>query len=198
MVRKYQPRAVINPRSGWEGDFQCDEGGHEIRGPIIDVPWEKCLNLNQVSWGYCQKQNLMTPEEIVRMLVNVVGRGGNVLLNVGPDPDGIIPSAHIDTLNKVGDWLRHHGKSIFGTKAGPFQPVDGIYCSTCSGNSIYLHVFDWGKKGSLVLPSQGLKIKSYSLLSGDELSCIQTDTQMELTVSAKKNTGFPDVVELVI
>ena len=198
MVRKYQPTIVINPRSGWEGDFECDEGGHEIGGPVIDVPWEKCLNLNQASWGYSTKQNLMLPEEVIGMLVNVVGRGGNVLLNVGPDADGAIPPAHVETLKKVGEWLRHNGKSIFGTRPGPFQPVDGRYCSTSKGTTIYLHVFDWGSHGVLTLSAPGLRIKSSSLLSGDALSCVQTDTRIELAMADKQGTGLPDVVELVL
>ena len=55
MVRSYQPNVVISPRSGWEGDFQCKEGGGQIHGPIINTPWEKCLNLNQTSWGLVTK-----------------------------------------------------------------------------------------------------------------------------------------------
>jgi alpha-L-fucosidase len=144
IVRELQPKAVINPRSGWEGDFQCDEGGHEIFGPIIDVPWEKCLNPNTPSWGYNSKQQLMTPQEIVRMLVNVVGRGGNVLRNVGPDRDGVIPSSHVDTLRQVGDWLGINGKGIYGTRPGPLQPLDSRYCTTFHERSVYVHVLDWG------------------------------------------------------
>jgi alpha-L-fucosidase len=65
MVRKYNPDTVINPRSGWEGDFICNEGDKRVSGPIITEPWEKCLNLNKVSWGYNPEQNLMKYEEAI-------------------------------------------------------------------------------------------------------------------------------------
>jgi alpha-L-fucosidase len=99
MVRKYQPDIVINPRSGMFGDFQVNEGGAEVKGPILDFPWEKCLSLNGSSWGFTKAQNLMSLKSILQMLVNVVDRGGNMLLNVGPDPDGIIPPTHVAPIN---------------------------------------------------------------------------------------------------
>lgn len=198
MVRKHQPKVVINPRSGWEGDFNCDEGEHDITGPIIDRPWEKCLNLNKSSWGYSPKLNLMTPGEVVRMLVNVVGRGGNVLLNVGPDAEGIIPETSVAVLRKVGDWLRTNGRSIFRTKPGPFQPIDGYYCSTHSNNSIYIHVLDRGQDGVITLPPLDRKIENSSLLSRGDSSFTQTDTKIELALPSDGTSEFPDVVELVL
>jgi alpha-L-fucosidase len=198
MVRKYQPKIVINPRSGWEGDFQCDEGGHDIRGPIITIPWEKCLNLNMVSWGYCQKQNPMTPDAIIRMLINVVGRGGNVLLNVGPDPDGVIPPSHVEILHEVGQWLQTNGKGIYGTEAGPFQPVDGRYCSTCKDDKVYIHVLDCGPSGKIVLPGLKRKIVSSSLLSGEAISCVQRADAIEISVPEGVAKNAPVVAELAL
>ena len=140
MVRSYQPNVVISPRSGWEGDFQCNEGGGKIHGPIINTPWEKCLNLNQTSWGYNPKQNLMSLKDIIVMLVNTVDRGGNMLLNVGPDAQGVIPETHIARLKEVGDWLQKYGESIYGTRPGPFEPKDDMYGSVQKDNLIYIHL----------------------------------------------------------
>lgn len=198
MVRKYQPKVVINPRSGWVGDFQCDEGGHRISGAIIGRPWEKCLNLNQASWGYNTSQNLMPLADILRMLINVVGRGGNMLLNVGPDPDGVIPEAHVERLRQVGDWLRVNGKGIYGTTAGPFQPVDQVCCTTFSGNRLYVHVLDWGGSRKLSLPFLKQRILSCSILSGEALRCDQSDGGIELTVLQPSGGSTPMVVELVL
>ena len=199
MVRELQPKAVINPRSGWEGDFQCDEGSHEISGRIIEEPWEKCINLNASSWGYNTKQNLMTPQQIVHMLVNVVGRGGNVLLNVGPDRDGVIPPSHVDTLRQVGHWLDVNGKGIYGTRAGPLQPLDGQYCATSHERSVYVHVLDWGPEKKLRLPALGQTILSASVLCGGDVSFNQDANGVTLTncVGLPRN-GFPDVVELTL
>ncbi|HCE45148.1 MAG TPA: glycoside hydrolase family 29 [Lentisphaeria bacterium] len=198
MVRKYQPKAVINPRSGWEGDFQCDEGGHDITGPIINIPWEKCLNLNKSSWGYNKHQNTMSSDEIIRMLINVVGRGGNVLLNVGPDPDGVIPPPHVKILEEVGRWLEENGKGIYGTRPGPFQPVDGKYCSTFKEDKVYIHLLDLAGQKELVLPALGRKIISSSMISGEELSFIQSNSLIRISIPAWNKVKPPAVIELVL
>ena len=83
MARSYQPKVVISPRSGWVGDFGTDEGGAAVTGPIRNGPWEKCLNLNETTWGYNTRQRLMSRDRALNMLINTVVRGGNMLLNVG-------------------------------------------------------------------------------------------------------------------
>ena len=199
MVRAHQPKVVINPRSGWEGDFQCDEGGHDIRGPILDEPWEKCLNLNRPSWGYNQRDDLMTAPEVVRMLVNVVGRGGNVLLNVGPDRDGVIPPSHIAELRRVGAWLERCGRAIHGTRPGPLQPVDDRYCVTHRDNHLYVHVLDWGSQRTLLLPLQASLVASATMLSGGGVSVTAVDGGIEIVSLGESDPeGFPDVVELAL
>ena len=88
MVKSHNPKVVVNPRSGWEGDFYCDEGSHEITGKIIPVPWEKSLYRQWNLLGLDSDDPIMTQKEAITMLVNVFVRDGNVLLNVGPDKDG--------------------------------------------------------------------------------------------------------------
>jgi alpha-L-fucosidase len=167
MVRSYQADVVISPRSGWEGDFQCNEGDGKIQGPIISTPWEKCLNLNRASWGYNPKQNLMPLKDIIVMLVNTIDRGGNMLLNVGPDEQGIIPQTHIARLKEVGDWLKKYGESIYGTRPGPFQPVDDFYGSVQKGNNIYVHLLS--VKDILQLPPIEKKVVGCKQMSGKSL-----------------------------
>ncbi|MBI3830205.1 MAG: alpha-L-fucosidase [Planctomycetes bacterium] len=198
MVRKYQPKVVISPRSGWEGDFGTDEGGHAAAGPIIDWPWEKCLNLNSPSWGFNNEQQVMTRDEIVRMLVNVVGRGGNVLLNVGPDREGRIPPHHVERLREVGAWLDRFGKSIYGTKAGPFQPVDNQYCATHRDRTVYVHVLDGLKSATLVLPALNAKVVACTLMSGDALRFAQSEKQLEVTLQPDQRQTPCTVVELTL
>lgn len=197
MVRRHQPKVVINPRSGWEGDFQCDEGGHSVTGPIIHEPWEKCLNLNQTSWGYTAHQNLMSKSAILRMLLDVVGRGGNLLLNVGPDSDGVIPPTHVQRLKEVGEWLDVNGEAIYGTTAGPFQPIDGRCVSTHKGDKIFIHVLDWGADRTLSLPASDHRIVSAKLLGGGTVKFSQNGGKLRLsrTGDAPAN-GEPEVVEL--
>jgi alpha-L-fucosidase len=195
MVRKHQPMAVINPRSGWEGDFQCDEGGHDVTGPIVnDVPWEKCLNLNMASWGFNNWQNLMTRDAIIRMLVNVVGRGGNMLLNVGPDRDGVIPPTHVQRLKEVGRWLETNGEAIYGTRPGPFQPGDwGV--STHRDKTVYVHVLKWpGEK--LKLPALPAKVVRASVVAGGEAKFSQTEDGLELSVPSVNRNDLDTIIAL--
>lgn len=173
MVRNYQPNVVISPRSGWEGDFQCNEGGGKIHGPIIDTPWEKCLNLNQTSWGYNPNQNLMSLKDIIVMLVNTVDRGGNMLLNVGPDAQGLIPETHIARLKEVGDWLQKYGESIYFTRPGPFEPKDDMYGSVQKDNLIYVHLL--AINDTLQLPPIEKIIISCKQMSGSSLKFIQNE-----------------------
>lgn len=167
MVRHYQPDAVISPRSGWEGDFQCNEGDAKVTGPIIPTPWEKCLNLNRGSWGYHADQHLMTLKDIIVMLVNTVDRGGNMLLNVGPDPDGVIPENQVALLKEVGAWLQQHGEGIYGTRPGPFEPVEDVYGAVQRDNLIYLHVQQ--VKDTLQLPPLPGRIAACRKLSGETI-----------------------------
>ena len=199
MVRKYQPKAVISPRSGWQGDFKVQEGGTPVSGPIIDTPWEKCLNLNKSSWGFNKVQKLMTSQEVVRYLVDTVGRGGNMLLNVGPDRDGVIPAAHVAILKEVGDWLGKYGTSIYGTAAGPIQPKDGVYSTTHKNNRIFVHLLATKESTvSVELPPIKRNIRAFSLLTGGNLVGNQSASKTEITITNRQAGGYPAVVELLL
>jgi alpha-L-fucosidase len=187
MVRKYQPDIVINPRSGMAGDFQTNEGSKPVTGKILNFPWEKCLSLNPPAWGYNKVQQLMSLKEIIDMLVNTVDRGGNMCLNVGPDPDGVIPLTHVQRLKEVGQWLKKNGESIYGTRPGPFEPVDNYYGSTHKGDKIYIHlVANPGRDTTLQLPTINKAIKSCRILRGDKLSFTQDQNGITLKIEANK------------
>ncbi|WP_114941471.1 alpha-L-fucosidase [Mucilaginibacter endophyticus] len=185
MVRSYNPDVVINPRSGMVGDFQTDEGGADVKGPIIPFPWEKCLNLNETSWGYNKAQQLMPLEKIITMLVNTVDRGGNMLLNVGPDPDGVIPPTHVDRLKEVGNWLVKNGESIYQTRPGPFEPVDDFYGATYKGNNIYIHLLKKPEGEAVIkLPPIKQTVTSCSVLHGKKVKFHQDAAGIKLDLSA--------------
>ena len=174
MVRSYNPDIVINPRSGMAGDFQTNEGDEPVKGPILPIPWEKCLNLNRTSWGYNKAQNLMPLKLIVEYLVNTVDRGGNMLLNVGPDADGVIPQTHIERLKEVGQWLIKNGEGIYGTRPGPFEPVDNYYGSTHKGKNIYVHLLKMpAGTTDIRLPVIDIKVASCKILGGSKVKVLQ-------------------------
>lgn len=187
MVRKYQPDVLVNPRSGMFGDFQVNEGGAEVKGPIIEIPWEKCLNLNGSSWGYNKTEKLMSLKEAITMLVNVVDRGGNMLLNVGPDPDGVIPATHVARLQEIGGWLEKNGESIYGTRPGPFEPLDRVYGSTQKGKNIYIHLLTLATGSTdLKLPAINQKLLSCKLINGKKIKFNQDKTGITLSIDSKQ------------
>ncbi|MEO7582732.1 MAG: alpha-L-fucosidase, partial [Ferruginibacter sp.] len=154
-----------------------------VKGPIIPFPWEKCLNLNTPSWGFNKTQKLMPLKLIVDMLVNTVDRGGNMLLNVGPDPDGVIPPTHVQRLKEVGAWLARNGEGIYQTRPGPFQPVDGFYGTTHKGNNIYIHLLKMPEGGmEIKLPPIGQTIVACNILNGKKVRYKQDETGITLNV----------------
>ena len=147
MVRDRQPGAAINPRSGWAGDFAVEEGGAAVRGPVRPQPWEKALCLNPPAWGYTPEDHVLSLAEVITYLVDTACRNGNLLLNVGPDADGVIPPVQAARLAELGEWMARYGESIYGTRGGPFDPVEdatGTLCgATYRGSTVYLHVQRW-------------------------------------------------------
>jgi alpha-L-fucosidase len=143
MVRELQPHIIINNRSLLPEDFDTPE--QHITPTNRD--WESCMTLND-HWGYCKyDDNYKTPKQIIMNLVRCASYGGNYLLNVGPRPDGRIPTKSIKILKKVGEWLKVYGESVYGTEKTNFDWYHfhpGFI--TKKGNKLYLHVFYWFKE----------------------------------------------------
>ncbi len=177
MARKYRPKLLINPRSGWEGDFYCDEGSHEITGKIIPVLWEKNMCIcSGCSWGWMEDDPVSDFDWLIRMMVNVVCRGGNWLVNIGPDRNGQISAEIRERIHEVGEWLRTYGESIYNTVAGPYEPVDNVYGSTCRGSRVYLHILDPEAFRACTLPDIGSAVLKAELLGGGEPEITKTET----------------------
>ncbi len=145
MVRGLQPGIIVNDRLEIGGDLKTPEQ-YQPRGWLtVDgkpVVWEACQTLNG-SWGYDRDNLDWKPVEmLVQMLVDSVSKGGNVLLNVGPTGRGEFDAKAIDRLRGIGEWMRRHGRSIYGCTASDLTPPpDCRY--TRSGNRLYLHLFAW-------------------------------------------------------
>lgn len=154
MVRELQPGVVVNDRLGIPGDlvtpeqYQPDEPMRDRAGHLIT--WEACQTLNG-SWGY-DRDNLAvkSPELIIRMLIDTVSKGGNLLLNIGPDGRGAVARRDAESLAVVGEWMRLHRRSIVG--AGPVDPdiaervgahlPPGVVI-TQREERLYLHLLAW-------------------------------------------------------
>jgi alpha-L-fucosidase len=197
MVKSHNPKVVVNPRSGWEGDFYCDEGSHEITGKIIPVPWEKNLCIGSgTSWGWIPDDPIMTQKEAITMLVNVFVRDGNVLLNVGPDKDGVIPEEAVHRLKEIGKWMNKNGESVYGTRGGPFEPVDRVYGSTYNKNIIYLHILDMDEFRKLKLPAMETNIVKCTVLGGSEVGFNQSAEGITIDIPQELTSPIDTIIKM--
>lgn len=161
MVRKYQPDVIIDNRlegSGekngsiatknpliYSGDFASPEqiippdGVRDEDGEMI--PWELCATMNN-HWGYCNyDHDFKSPEMLIRKLVECTSKGGNLILNVGPDARGNIPGESVRILKEIGRWMKKNGESIYGCGISSLpKPEWGRY--TQKEDVIYAHVYE--------------------------------------------------------
>jgi alpha-L-fucosidase len=149
MVRELQPGIIVNDRLNLEqgGDFKTPEQYQPRAWMEVDgqrVIWEACQTLNG-SWGYDRDNLDWKPTELlVRMLVDTVSKGGNLLLNVGPNARGEFEPRAIERLRGIGEWMRLHGRSIYGCTASDFTPPpDCRYTYAEHSHRLYLHLFSW-------------------------------------------------------
>lgn len=162
------PNMITNNRlyRPWPGDFTTPEQNVPPTG--LDYDWEVCMTMN-TSWGYkSYDQNWKSSESLIRMLVDIASKGGNLLLNVGPTAEGLFPEPSVERLKQIGLWMQQNSESIYGTTASPFFKLPWGRCTTkeMGGNTIlYLHVFDWPKNGILRVPGLKTRISNISLLS---------------------------------
>ena len=161
IVHSLQPATLIDGRLGAAGDYQS-MGDNRIPNAVVQGDWEVPATLNN-TWGYKKDDNnWKTPEDLTFKLVDIVSKGGNYLLNVGPTSEGIIPQPSQDNLRAVGRWLKVNGEAIYGAGTTPFgaelgapdasrkdkngQPVfvpaTAWRCTTTPGK-LYIHLFQW-------------------------------------------------------
>ena len=110
------------------------------------------------AWGYrITDKNYKSADEIIRTLVRAAGRNGNLLINVGPRPDGCLPDEAVERLRLLGEWMRVNGESIYGTRGGIIPPHDwGV--TTQRGNTLYVHILNL-KDDALYLPLSSSNVK---------------------------------------
>ncbi|MEZ0454291.1 alpha-L-fucosidase [Sphingobacterium thalpophilum] len=163
---KWQPDIIINNRF-WEGleNKNGDIGTPEKYIPPTGLPgmyWEVSHTMNE-SYGYsAHDQNWKSFPKIMQLFVETVSKGGNFLLNVGPDGDGAIPEPAVRILERIGEWMQVNKEAIYGTSASPFQSLDWGYC-TQKEDRLYLHVFNRPASGKIELPIKNKITAAYVL-----------------------------------
>ena len=166
-VNKY-PNLITNNRlyRPWPGDFTTPE--QHVPPTGLDYDWEVCMTMN-TSWGYkWYDNNWKSAQTLIQMLVDIASKGGNLLLNVGPTAEGLIPDSSIVRLEQIGAWMKQNGESVYGTKASPFFKLPWGRCTqkVVDGNTLlYLHVFNWLKDEILRIPGLKTKISDVYLLA---------------------------------
>jgi alpha-L-fucosidase len=225
MIHSLQPQLIIDNRlegsgetpgtilsanpSPSAGDFTSPEQMIPplgIRNELGDnVPWEACITLNN-HWGYCAAdRHWKSAEMVVRMLVECVSKNGNLILNVGPDVKGRIPSASVEILEEVGRWMADNGNSIYGCGIAAFdKPEWGRF--TQKGNLLYAHIYE-SQAGGLCLPDMAGKIEKLRLVcDGSEIQLTHFWNLQQypehafffLNPNSNDNYPLPDPVDTVV
>jgi alpha-L-fucosidase len=191
---------AVNER--WGGKRAMDPG---MREPVVGFKtseyesgfgrnagvWEESRGMGG-SYGYNRNEDAedyRSGRQLIRLLVEVASQGGNLLLDVGPTADGRIPVVMQERLLEIGAWLKVNGEAIYGSSAGPVQPVSGLtggakpdhaltpaeeeqqgrartWATTSKPGKVYLHLFDWPPNGQLELPAGLGQIQAASMLDG--------------------------------
>lgn len=149
MVRELQPGILINDRLEIDQDIKTPEQFlprswvHVNGKPVV---WEACHTFSG-SWGYHRdEESWKSVEQLVKILVECVSMGGNLLLNVGPTGRGEFDQRSLDRLAGMGEWMRRHGRSIYGCTQAPAEfavPKDCRYTYNPATKRLYLHIFSW-------------------------------------------------------
>jgi alpha-L-fucosidase len=144
LIHQLQPQCLVNNRLGVPADYGTPE--QKIPGERPKEVFEVCMTLNK-HWGYnSHDKDWKTPQQIIYNLTDIVSKGGNYLLNVGPTADGIIPQPSQDNLHAIGRWLKTNGEAIYGAGPTPFGDELGQYSTTerdKNGKPVFLPKSEW-------------------------------------------------------
>ncbi len=143
------PRTVINSRLAEYGDYETPEQFIPVQPPR--GPWELCMTTNN-TWSYTgREEQYKTPFEIITLFCECLGMGGNLLLNVGPDPSGAIPAQQVELLETLGAWVRKHEEAVYGTRRGlPHGYAYHFSTLNKARDTIYLYVAHVPREGTSI------------------------------------------------
>jgi alpha-L-fucosidase len=210
LIHDLQPQALIGsnhhlaPNPG--EDFQMFEKDLPGKGTkdfatskddIGNLPLEVCETING-SWGFNLKDRKHKSEkELIQYLINAAGYGSNLLLNVGPMPNGEIQDEHINSLKKIGLWVKENGETIYGTRKGPSEPNDQ-FITTKKQNKIYIHVLDSSIE-SLEIKTFGEKIKSLIYFnSKKKVKYVNKHNKLRIDLEKSEMNDIDTILELTI
>ena len=205
--RALDPKMLVNNRVGGgrhgmegttktgfaQGDYDTPE--QQVGTMNTERPWETCMTICR-QWAWKPNDELKTFDECIRILVQTAGGDGNLLLNVGPMPDGRIEPRQVDLLRDIGAWLYVNGESIYGTRGGPFRPAKwGV--STHKGSKVYVHVLEWDGE-QVQLDGLTETIATASLMDGTAVAFEQNPEEIVLTLEGNHHDDTDTIVVLTL
>ena len=193
LVRKHQPDAVTTLRAGWIGDFAGEEGPSVPSGAIrTGKVSEKCFTIGG-AWGYKAGSGVMSFGTAMNILVNAWVRNMTCLVNVGPDRTGAVPSAQQSLVRQIGSFLTTCGEAVYGTRGGPWNPVDGRYGYTYKDRTFYVHLLPGYSGTSFTTPQIGdaTVARVFDVASGTDLPFSVNDSG-EVTITGINRTRVPE------
>jgi alpha-L-fucosidase len=207
-LRRLKPDLLINNRvdkgrQGMEGkslgaqfagDFETPE--QQVGAFNTETPWETCITLGE-QWAWKPNDKLKSADDCIRILLQTVGGDGNLLLNVGPTPEGTIEQRQVRILREIGRWLEQYGETVYRTRGGPVPPAEwGV--TTQRGDTVFVHVLK-PKGSSLVLeglPRKPIFARMYG--SGTSISLESRNGQTILHLPALDRGAVDNVVEITL
>ncbi len=206
LIHRLQPACLvgnnhhINPFSGediqlFERDIPGqNEAGMSGKSEISALPLETCQTIN-TSWGYKMTDlDYKSSDELITYLVRTAGMNGNLLLNIGPRPDGTLPEQALERLKAMGEWLSVNGETIYGTRGGFIAPQSwGV--TTQKDNKLYVHILDL-KENALTLAFGNRKLLSAKVFGTQEkVSCRQDRKTGDVLISLPE---LPDSIDYIL
>ena len=193
MVRELQPHILVNDRLEIGGDIATPEEYQPTGWLTVNdqrVRWEACQTFND-SWGYYRaEREWRSADELIRTLIDTVSKGGNLLLNVGPNGRGEFDPRALDRLRAIGQWMHLHSRAIYGCTQSTFTPPSDCRY-TQNGNRLYLHLFAYPYK-HVHLPGLADRVEYAQLLhdaSEIPMRLIPPDQQAENTTMSGLPAG---------
>jgi len=134
IARTNQPGIIIVDRTihGPYENYQTPE--RTIPETQLDFPWESCIPLTD-DWGWVPRPRFKSPEKVISTLIEIVAKGGNLVLGVGPTPEGLFEQEAVDRLHRIGQWLKAHGKALYGTTITPYYNEGNIWFTQAKDGS---------------------------------------------------------------
>jgi len=209
LIHDLQPQALIgsnhhlapNPGEDFQM-FEKDLPGKSTKSfatsadDIGNLPLEVCETING-SWGFNLKDRKhKSKKELIQYLIKAAGYDSNLLLNVGPMPNGRIQKEHIKSLSEIGQWVKLNGETIYGTNRGPINPTDEI-ASTRKDNTIYIHLLD--NKSTYFIEGYNPKIKKITYYhSNKKVSYQKTKSGLIINVNQEELNEIDTIIKLEI